>query len=160
MDMNMILASIGVFLVVVLLLVVILLVAKNFLVPSGNVKLTINGEKELEVASGSTLLNTLSVNGIFLSSACGGKGSCGQCKCQVVEGGGEILPSEIPHFSRKQVQDHWRLGCQVKVKGDMGIKIESLVYHTSIFNPPYFAIFFRIFIRHRKHFPIAALLLS
>ncbi len=67
MDMNLILASIGVFLVVVLLLVVILLVAKNFLVPSGNVKLTINGEKELEVASGSTLLNTLSVNGIFLS---------------------------------------------------------------------------------------------
>ena len=127
MDMNLILASIGVFLVVVLLLVVILLVAKNFLVPSGNVKLTINGEKELEVASGSTLLNTLSVNGIFLSSACGGKGSCGQCKCQVVEGGGEILPSEIPHFSRKQVQDHWRLGCQVKVKGDMGIKIDESV---------------------------------
>ena len=125
--MNLILASIGVFLVVVLLLVVILLVAKNFLVPSGNVKLTINGEKELEVASGSTLLNTLSVNGIFLSSACGGKGSCGQCKCQVVEGGGEILPSEIPHFSRKQVQDHWRLGCQVKVKGDMGIKIDESV---------------------------------
>ena len=112
MDMNMILASIGVFLAVVLLLVVILLVAKNFLVPSGNVKLTINGDKELEVASGSTLLNTLSVNGVFLSSACGGKGSCGQCKCQVVEGGGEILPSEIPHFSRKQIQDHWRLGCQ------------------------------------------------
>ena len=71
--MNMILASIGVFLAVVLLLVVILLVAKNFLVPSGNVKLTINGDKELEVASGSTLLNTLSVNGVFLSSACGGK---------------------------------------------------------------------------------------
>ena len=101
MDMNMILASIGVFLVVVILLVVILLVAKNFLVPSGNVKLTINGDKELDVASGSTLLNTLSVNGVFLSSACGGKGSCGQCKCQVMEGGGEILPSETPHFSRK-----------------------------------------------------------
>ena len=127
MDMNMILASIGVFLAVVLLLVVILLVAKNFLVPSGNVKLTINGDKELEVASGSTLLNTLSVNGVFLSSACGGKGSCGQCKCQVVEGGGEILPSEIPHFSRKQIQDHWRLGCQVKVKSDMGIKIDESV---------------------------------
>ena len=125
--MNMILASIGVFLVVVLLLVIILLVAKQFLVPSGNVKLTINGDKELEVASGSTLLNTLSVNGVFLSSACGGKGSCGQCKCQVVEGGGEILPSEIPHFSRKQIQDHWRLGCQVKVKSDMGIKIDESV---------------------------------
>lgn len=125
--MNMILASIGVFLVVVILLVVILLVAKNFLVPSGNVKLTINGDKELDVASGSTLLNTLSVNGVFLSSACGGKGSCGQCKCQVLEGGGEILPSETPHFSRKQIQDHWRLGCQVKVKGDMAIKVPESV---------------------------------
>ena len=127
MDMNMILASIGVFLVVVLLLVVILLVAKQFLVPSGNVKLTMNGDKVLDVASGGTLLNTLAVNGVYLSSACGGKGSCGQCKCQVVEGGGEILPSEIPHFSRKQQKDHWRLGCQVKVKGDMSIKVPESV---------------------------------
>lgn len=127
MDMNMILASIGVFLVVVLLLVVILLVAKNFLVPSGNVKLTMNGDKVLDVASGGTLLNTLAVNGVYLSSACGGKGSCGQCKCQVLEGGGEILPSEIPHFSRKQQKDHWRLGCQVKVKGDMSIKVPESV---------------------------------
>lgn len=125
--MNMILASIGVFLVVVLLLVVILLVAKNFLVPSGNVKLTMNGDKVLDVASGGTLLNTLAVNGVYLSSACGGKGSCGQCKCQVLEGGGEILPSEIPHFSRKQQKDHWRLGCQVKVKGDMSIKVPESV---------------------------------
>lgn len=127
MDMNMILASIGVFLVVVLLLVVILLVAKQFLVPSGNVKLTMNGDKVLDVASGGTLLNTLAVNGVYLSSACGGKGSCGQCKCQVLEGGGEILPSEIPHFSRKQQKDHWRLGCQVKVKGDMSIKVPESV---------------------------------
>ena len=125
--MNMILASIGVFLVVVLLLVIILLVAKNFLVPSGNVKLTMNGDKVLDVASGGTLLNTLAVNGVYLSSACGGKGSCGQCKCQVVEGGGEILPSEVPHFSRKQQKDHWRLGCQVKVKGDMSIKVPESV---------------------------------
>ena len=125
--MNMILASIGVFLVVVLLLVVILLVAKQFLVPSGNVKLTMNGDKVLDVASGGTLLNTLAVNGVYLSSACGSKGSCGQCKCQVVEGGGEILPSEIPHFSRKQQKDHWRLGCQVKVKGDMSIKVPESV---------------------------------
>ena len=125
--MNMILASIGVFLVVVLLLVIILLVAKNFLVPSGNVKLTMNGDKVLDVASGGTLLNTLAVNGVYLSSACGGKGSCGQCKCQVVEGGGEILPSEVPHFSRKQQKDHWRLGCQVKVKGDMSIMVPESV---------------------------------
>ena len=127
MDINLILASIGVFLVVILLLVIILLVAKNFLVPSGNVKLTINGDKVLEVASGSSLLNTLAVNGVYLSSACGGKGSCGQCKCQVLEGGGEILPSEVPHFSRKQRLDHWRLGCQVKVKGDMSIKVSESV---------------------------------
>ena len=125
--MNLILASIGVFLGIIILLVVILLVAKGYLTPSGKVKLTINGEKELEVEQGSTLLNTLSVNGIYLSSACGGKGSCGQCKCQVVEGGGEILPSEKGHFSRKQQQDHWRLGCQVKVKGDLGIKIDESV---------------------------------
>ena len=127
MDMNLILASVGVFLVVVLLLVIILLVAKKFLVPSGNVKITINGDKVLEVASGSTLLNTLAVNGVYLSSACGGKGSCGQCKCQVLAGGGEILPSETPHFSRKQIQDHWRLGCQVKVKNDMEIKVAERV---------------------------------
>ncbi|WP_308778242.1 NADH:ubiquinone reductase (Na(+)-transporting) subunit F [uncultured Bacteroides sp.] len=127
MDMNFILASIGVFLVTILVLVVILLVAKKFLVPSGKVKLTINGENQLEVESGSTLLNTLAVNNVFLPSACGGKGSCGQCKCQVVEGGGEILPSEVSHFSRKQQKDHWRLGCQVKVKGDMSIKVPESV---------------------------------
>ena len=127
MDMNFILASIGVFLVTILVLVVILLVAKKFLVASGNVKLTINGDKEMGVESGSTLLNTLAVNGVFLPSACGGKGSCGQCKCQVVEGGGEILPSEVSHFSRKQQKDHWRLGCQVKVKGDLSIKVPESV---------------------------------
>lgn len=125
--MNLIIASVAVFLVVIVLLVVILLVAKNFLVPSGNAKVTMNGDTVLEVESGSTLLNTLSVNGVFLSSACGGKGSCGQCKCQILEGGGEILPSEAPHFSRKQQQDHWRLGCQVKVKGDMDIKIDESI---------------------------------
>ena len=128
--MNFILASIGVFLVTIvtiLVLVVILLVAKNFLVSSGKVKVTVNGENQLEVESGSTLLNTLAVNNVFLPSACGGKGSCGQCKCQVVEGGGEILPSEVSHFSRKQQKDHWRLGCQVKVKGDMSIKVPESV---------------------------------
>nr|WP_291564149.1 NADH:ubiquinone reductase (Na(+)-transporting) subunit F [Bacteroides sp.] len=127
MDMNFILASIGVFLVTILVLVIILLVAKNFLVASGKVKVTVNGENQLEVESGSTLLNTLAVNNVFLPSACGGKGSCGQCKCQVVEGGGEILPSEVSHFSRKQQKDHWRLGCQVKVKGDMSIKVPESV---------------------------------
>ena len=127
MDMNLILASIGVFLGIILLLVIILLVAKQYLTPSGKVKLTINGKTELEVEQGSSLLNTLSTNGVYLSSACGGKGSCGQCKCQVVEGGGEILDSEKGHFSRKQQKDNWRLGCQVKVKGDMAVKVDESV---------------------------------
>ena len=127
METQLILASIGVFLVVMLILVIVLLVAKKYLVPSGPVKLTINGENSLEVESGSTLLNTLAVNGVYLPSACGGKGSCGQCKCQVVEGGGEILPSEVSHFSRKQQQDHWRLGCQVKLKSDMSIRVPESV---------------------------------
>lgn len=127
MDTYFILASIGVFLVVILVMVIMLLVAKSFLVASGKVKITINGETPMEVESGSTLLNTLSVNNVFLPSACGGKGSCGQCRCQVLEGGGEILPSEIGHFSRKQRKDHWRLGCQVKVKGDLSIKVPESV---------------------------------
>ena len=127
MDMNLILASIGVFLGIILVLVIILLVAKQYLTPSGKVKLTINGKTELEVEQGSSLLNTLSTNGVYLSSACGGKGSCGQCKCQVVEGGGEILDSEKGHFTRKQQKDNWRLGCQVKVKGDKGVKVDESV---------------------------------
>ncbi|MBQ3121124.1 MAG: NADH:ubiquinone reductase (Na(+)-transporting) subunit F [Bacteroidaceae bacterium] len=127
MNVQLILASIAVFLVIILLLVVILLVAKKYLLPSGNVKVTINGDKVVEVASGGTLLGTLAENGIYLPSACGGKGSCAQCKCQVIEGGGEILPSEKGHFSRKEQQAHWRLGCQVKLKNDMSIKVPESV---------------------------------
>jgi Na+-transporting NADH:ubiquinone oxidoreductase subunit F len=122
-----ILSSIGVFLAVILLLVVILLVAKNYLSPSGCVKIMINGEKEVEVGSGSNLLTTLSANKIFLPSACGGGGSCAQCRCQVDSGGGEILPTEKVHFSRKEQQANWRLGCQVKVKQDMEIRIPEAV---------------------------------
>ena len=111
MNSSFIIASIGVFLVVILLLVVVLLVAKKYLSPSG----VVNGDKTLSVAQGSSLMATLNENGIYLSSACGGKASCGQCKVQVLEGGGEILDSERPHFTRKQIKDHWRLGCQCKV---------------------------------------------
>ena len=125
--MNLYLSSIIVFLAVILLLVVILLVAKSYLVASGKVKVTINGDKELEVNSGASLLSTLAENGVYLPSACGGKGSCGQCKCQVVEGGGEILDSEKGHFTRKQIKDNWRLGCQCKVKGDLSIKVPESV---------------------------------
>ena len=123
-----VLASALVFLVLTLLLVILLLVAKHYLVPSGNVKININnGTNELEVASGNTLLNTLHENGVMLSSASGGKGSCGQCKVQVTEGGGQILPTELPHFSRKEQMDHWRLGCQVKVKDSMSIQVPDSV---------------------------------
>ncbi|MBR6178952.1 MAG: NADH:ubiquinone reductase (Na(+)-transporting) subunit F [Bacteroidales bacterium] len=119
--------AVAVFFVLVLLLVILLLVAKAKLLPSGKVKITINGDKEVEVEQGGSLLQTLSTEKIYLPSACGGKGSCGQCKCQVVQGGGEISPTEVPHFTRKQIKDHWRLGCQVKVKGDMEIKVPESV---------------------------------
>ena len=123
-----VLASALVFLVLTLLLVILLLVAKHYLVPSGKVKININnGTKELDVDSGNTLLNTLHESGVMLSSACGGKGSCGQCKVQVTEGGGQILPTETGHFSRKEQQDHWRLGCQVKVKDNMSIQVPDSV---------------------------------
>lgn len=90
-------------------------------------KIDINGEKELDVESGSTLLSTLGSNGIFLPSACGGGGSCGMCKCQILEGGGEILPTETGFFSRKQQQEKWRLACQVKVKEDMKVEVPEEV---------------------------------
>ncbi|MCQ2289848.1 MAG: NADH:ubiquinone reductase (Na(+)-transporting) subunit F [Muribaculaceae bacterium] len=121
-------ASAIIFLVITLLLVVLLLVAKHYLVPSGKVKIDINGGKrQLEVNTGSSLLGTLHEGGVMLSSACGGKGSCGQCKVQVMEGGGEILPTEKVHFSRKEQQAHWRLGCQVKVKDNMSIQVPDSV---------------------------------
>lgn len=122
-----ILAGTGFFLAVTLVLVIILLVAKHFLVKTGKVKITINSDKEVETESGNSLLTTLANNNIFLPSACGGKGSCGQCKVQVLKGGGEILPTETVHFSRKQIKDHWRLGCQVKVKEDLSIKVPDSV---------------------------------
>ena len=119
MNTSLILASIGVFLAIILALVIILLVAKNYLSPSGTVKITVNGKNTVEVEQGGTLLGTLAAEGIYLPSACGGKGSCGQCKCQVVSGGGEILDSEKGHFSRKEVKEHWRLGCQCKVRATL-----------------------------------------
>jgi len=112
-------------LAIVLTLTAILLLAKTFLVSSGKVKITINGDKTIEVDGGSTLLTTLGNEGIFLPSACGGGGTCVQCTCQVLSGGGSILPTEEPHFSRKQIADNFRLGCQVKVKEDMEIEVEE-----------------------------------
>ncbi len=127
MDTNLILCSIAVFLLIILVLVIILLVAKKYLSPSGNVTITINGKDKVSVPQGGSLLSTMSEQGIFLPSACGGKGSCGQCKVQVPAGGGEILDSEKGHFTRKQVKENWRLGCQCKVKSDMEIKVDDAV---------------------------------
>jgi len=121
---NTVLYSIIVITVVTLILVALLLWIKAKLTPSGSVKININnGTKELEVAPGGTLMNSLAENGIFLPSACGGKANCGQCKVRVVEGGGTILPTETGFFSRKQIKDGWRLGCQVKVKDNLGIAV-------------------------------------
>ena len=122
-----ILISIIVFLGIVLLLVALLLFVRNKLMPKGKVKIAINDDKQLEVQPGNSLLTTLADEQVFLPSACGGKGNCGQCKCRVVEGGGSILPTETGFFSRKQVQDHWRLGCQVKVKEDLKIVVPQSV---------------------------------
>ena len=127
MDTSFILASIIVFWVIILVLVLILLVAKKYLLPSGKVNITINGKTKLSVNQGGSLLSTLAEQGVYLPSACGGKGSCGQCKCQVLSGGGEILDVEKQHFTRKQILDHYRLGCQCKVKGDLEIKVPESV---------------------------------
>ena len=127
MNISYILSSIGVFLVVIIVLVVVLLVAKKYLSPSGKVKLTVNGDTVLEVEQGNSVMNTLNENGIYLPYACGGKASCGQCKLQILSGGGEILDSEKPHFSRKEIKDNWRLGCQAKIKGDMEVKVPESV---------------------------------
>ena len=121
--------SIGAFLVLILLLVTILLIAKSKLLPSGEVQLNINDDEEHQytVSPGSTLLSTLQENKILLPSACGGGGTCGMCECHVTDGGGDILPTEKPFFSRKEQQAHARLACQVKVKQDMRIQIPQEV---------------------------------
>ncbi|GHC56164.1 NADH:ubiquinone reductase (Na(+)-transporting) subunit F [Ulvibacter litoralis] len=123
-----IVATVVAFLVLTLLLVALLLFTKQKLSPSGPVKITINDEKVIEVASGGTLLSTLGAEKIFLPSACGGGGTCIQCECHVLSGGGEALPTETPHFSRKELKEGARLSCQVKVKQDMNIHIPEEVF--------------------------------
>ncbi len=120
--------SVGVFLTVILLLVGVLLYARQKLVPSGPVKLVINDDKVIEVNSGGTLLTTLAEQGIYLPSACGGGGTCAVCRCQVFDGAGDILPTEIGYFSRKEIQEKWRLSCQVKVKQDLKIHVPHEIF--------------------------------
>ena len=124
MSMQILIVSVVACLALILLLVALLLFVKAKLTPSGTVKIDINnGKKVVDVPQGGSLLATLADQKNFLPSACGGKGSCGQCKCRVLEGGGSILPTETVHFSRKQINDHWRLGCQVKVKDNLKIEV-------------------------------------
>jgi len=117
-----ILISIAVFLAIILALVMILLYARKKLTPQGEVNLKVN-DKEYNVEPGGTILSTLSAQGIYLPSACGGQGTCGLCTCQILEGGGDILPTEKDFFTRKEEMENWRLGCQVKIRNDMTIKV-------------------------------------
>jgi Na+-transporting NADH:ubiquinone oxidoreductase subunit F len=123
MNVLIIVAGVTVFLLTIFLLVGLLLYAKAKLTPQGEVTININDDKNLDVAPGSTLLSTLADHRIFLPSACGGGGTCGMCKCRVLDGGGEILPTETGFFTRKQQQANWRLGCQVKVKENLKIEV-------------------------------------
>jgi len=123
-----ILTSVIVFLIAVLIPVAILIIVKKRLTPKGNVKISINDERELEVQPGNSLLQTLAEEQIFLPSACGGKGNCGMCKCQILEGGGSILPTEKGFFSHREQLDNWRLGCQVKVRENLTIKINPQIF--------------------------------
>ncbi|MDR3184900.1 MAG: NADH:ubiquinone reductase (Na(+)-transporting) subunit F [Prevotellaceae bacterium] len=123
MNVFIIIAGVTVFLLVIFLLVGLLLYAKAKLTPQGEVSININSDKNLDVAPGSSLLATLADHRIFLPSACGGGGTCGMCKCRILEGGGEILPTETGFFTRKQQQTNWRLGCQVKVKDNLKIEV-------------------------------------
>ncbi len=125
-ELGIVLISIAFFLGIILLLVLILMVAKAKLSPQGEVTLKVN-DKVFTVSPGNTVLSTLSGQDVFLPSACGGGGTCGMCKCQVIEGGGSILPTETGFFTRKEQQDNWRLGCQVKVRNDMSIRVPEEV---------------------------------
>ena len=120
--------AILVFLAVILILVVLLLVIKAKLVPSGNITVDVNGKKQIETAIGSTALATLQSGGIFLSSACGGGGKCGQCKCIIEEGAGDILPTEVGFFNRKQIKAKYRLACQSKIKENAKIIVPDDVF--------------------------------
>ncbi len=120
-------SGVGIFLIITLILVAVLLTAKHYLVKSGEVDINLNGKTDVTARAGKSLLSTMADANIFLPSACGGKGSCGQCRVQVFEGGGEILPTEKVHFTRKEVKEDWRLACQVKVKDNMKIGVSESV---------------------------------
>ena len=123
-----ILLATGIFLAVILLLVALLLIIKAKLVPSGNIHVVVNGQKDIETPIGSTALAALQGGGIFLSSACGGGGKCGQCKCIIEEGAGDILPTEVGFFTRKQIKQNYRLACQSKIKENAVVTVPEDVF--------------------------------
>jgi Na+-transporting NADH:ubiquinone oxidoreductase subunit F len=124
-------SSVLVFSIIIIFLVILLSIAEKKLLPQGNVKILINSDedKSLLVKPGRSLLSSLSSKNIFIPSACGGGGTCSQCKCQVLDGGGDILPTEISHFTRSEIKDSFRLACQVKVKSDMKVKIPDEIFN-------------------------------
>ena len=128
MDMTTISFGVGMFTAVVLVLVFIILAARSALVSTGDVSIEINGEKTITVPAGGKLLQTLSEADLFLPSACGGGGTCAQCKCIISEGGGSMLPTEESHFTRRDAEEGWRLSCQTAVKQDMKIQVPEEVF--------------------------------
>ncbi len=126
--MNVIILGVVMFTGVILLLVTLILVARRKLVPQGDIKININGEKNIVVSPGDKLLGALAAEKLFLSSACGGGGTCGQCLAQITEGGGDILPTELSHISKKDAKDGWRLACQVTCKQDMKVHVHDEVF--------------------------------
>ena len=136
------------FTVIVLSLVFIILGARAKLVSSGKVKIMINGEREVETEAGGKLLQTLAANNIFLSSACGGGGTCAQCKWKVTDGGGEMLPTEASHFTKGEAREGWRLSCQAPVKQDMVVEVPEEVFgvkkwETTVVSNPNMATFIK-----------------
>lgn len=128
--MSTIIWGVALFIAIVIVLVTLILIAKHFMVNSGDVTIGINGdpEKSIKVPAGDKLLNSLSSQGIFIPSACGGGGACGQCRCKVLKGGGDVLPTELGHLTKRDVKEGWRLACQVGVRQDMEIELEASVF--------------------------------
>tara|TARA_X000000368_G_scaffold49200_3_gene35106 strand:+ start:496 stop:1722 length:1227 start_codon:yes stop_codon:yes gene_type:complete len=128
--MNEVFIGVAVFSFVILLLVIILNVSGNILLPQGEVTIVINDDpdKSINVGTGGTVLSALGDQNVYLPSACGGQGTCAQCKCQIIEGGGDILPTEEAYINRKDQKDNWRLGCQVKIRNDMKIKVPDEIF--------------------------------
>ena len=123
-----VISAVLVFSIIIFILVSIISFAEKKLLPQGDVKILVNKDKNITIKPGGTLLSALSSKSIFLPSACGGGGTCAMCKCQVFDGGGDILPTELSHINRSEAKNNWRLGCQVKVRSDMDIKIPDEIF--------------------------------